>query len=57
MKAIGSVAKLAGITRIVAKGTWQGYEDTERHPLQVYARAPGRRTTIVDNQTAAPPNR
>jgi outer membrane lipoprotein-sorting protein len=48
-KAIGGAAKLSGITSLVAKGTWQGYEDTEQHPLDIYAKAPDQRTTIVEN--------
>jgi hypothetical protein len=51
-KAIGGADKLAGITSFIAKGTWQGYEDTEQHPLQIYAKAPSQRTTIVDNRGA-----
>jgi outer membrane lipoprotein-sorting protein len=51
-KAIGGADKLTGITSFMAKGTWQGYEDTEQHPLQIYAKAPNQRTTIVDNRGA-----
>jgi len=55
-KAIGGADKLAGITSFMAKGTWQGYEDTEQHPLQIYAKAPNQRTTIVDNRGALTTN-
>jgi photosynthetic reaction center cytochrome c subunit len=48
-KAIGGAAKVAGINSVVAKGTWQGYEDTEQHSLQIYAKAPDQRMTVVDN--------
>jgi outer membrane lipoprotein-sorting protein len=48
-KAVGGAAKLSAVASVVAKGTWQGYEDTEQHPLQIYAKAPDQRTTIVDN--------
>ena len=51
-KAIGGGEKLAGISSFVAKGTWQGYEDTEQHPLLIYAKAPNQHTTIVDNRGA-----
>jgi Photosynthetic reaction centre cytochrome C subunit len=51
-KAIGGADKIAGITSFTAKGTWQGYEDTEQHPLQIYAKTPNQRTTIVDNRGA-----
>ncbi len=48
-KAVGGLEKLAGVASFIAKGTWQGYEDTEQHPLQIYAKAPAQRTTIVEN--------
>jgi len=48
-KAIGGSAKLSPINTIVAKGTWQGYEDTEQHPLQIFAKAPNQMTSIVEN--------
>jgi outer membrane lipoprotein-sorting protein len=55
-KAIGGAAKLQPITSMVAKGTWQGYEDTEQHDLQIYAKAPNQRTWIVNNHGALTTN-
>jgi outer membrane lipoprotein-sorting protein len=55
-KAIGGEDKLSNITSIVAKGTWQGYEDTEQHPLEIYAKAPNQRTNVVDNRGALTTN-
>ena len=55
-KAIGGLDKVSAITSIVAKGTWQGYEDTEQHDLQIYAKAPAQRTTIVENHGALTTN-
>lgn len=55
-KAIGGADRLAGVTSFVAKGTWQGYDDTEQHPLQIYAKAPDQRTTFVDNRGALTTN-
>lgn len=55
-KAVGGAEKLASITSIVAKGSWQGYEDTEQHALQLYAKAPDQRTTIVENHGALTTN-
>ena len=47
IRALGGAARLAGVTSVVAKGTYKGYDDTEKFPLEVFARAPGQRTTIV----------
>jgi photosynthetic reaction center cytochrome c subunit len=47
IQAIGSAQRLAGITSFVAKGTHQAYADTEKHPVDIYAKAPNQRTTIV----------
>jgi len=55
-KAIGGEAKLQTITSYVAKGTWQGYEDTEQHDLQIYAKAPDQRAWIVNNHGALTTN-
>jgi photosynthetic reaction center cytochrome c subunit len=55
-KAIGGTDKLAGINSFIARGTWQGYDDTEQHSLQIYAKAPNQRTTIVDNRGALTTN-
>jgi len=55
-KAIGGEDKLSNITSIVAKGTWQGYDDTEQHPLEIYAKAPNQRTSVVDNRGALTTN-
>jgi photosynthetic reaction center cytochrome c subunit len=55
-KAVGGMQKLAAVNSFVGKGTWQGYEDTEQHPLQIYAKAPNQRTTIVDNRGALTTN-
>jgi outer membrane lipoprotein-sorting protein len=55
-KAIGGAAKLQPINSMVAKGTWQGYEDTEQHDLQIYFKAPNQRTWIVNNHGALTTN-
>jgi len=46
LQALGGVQKLANIKSIVGKGTYQGYGD-EKHPVDVFAKAPDQRTTIV----------
>ena len=45
--AIGGSTRVAALTGYVAKGTYQGFDDVEKHPVEIYASAPGRRTTIV----------
>lgn len=55
-KALGGLDKLVSVTSFTAKGTWQGYEDTEQHPLEIYAKAPDQRTTIVNNRGALTTN-
>ena len=47
--AIGGAARVAGLTSLTAKGMYSGYE-TEHvpYPVEVFAQAPDRRTTIVD---------
>ena len=48
IQAIGGAQKLAGLTSFVAKGTSIGYGlDQEKRPLEIYAKAPAQRTTIV----------
>jgi len=47
LQAIGGAERLAGVTSFVATGTYQGYDDYEKSPLEVYARAPGQRATVV----------
>jgi hypothetical protein len=47
IQAIGGAQRLATITSFVAKGTYQAYDDSEMHPAEVYAKAPGQRTTVM----------
>src|SRR6266849_3442736 len=48
IQALGGAQRLANLTSFVAKGTYQGYDtDLEAVPLDVFAKAPGQRTTIV----------
>ena len=58
LEALGGPQRLANLTSIVASGTMLGYGlDAEKQPLEIYAKAPGQRTTIIhspegDNITA-----
>jgi hypothetical protein len=47
IQAIGGAQRLASVTSFAAKGVYQGFDDYEKHALEVYASAPGQRTTIV----------
>ena len=48
IQAIGGPDRLAKLASFIAKGTYQGYDtDNEKVPIEIYAKAPGQRTTIV----------
>jgi photosynthetic reaction center cytochrome c subunit len=43
LTAIGGATRVAALTSYTARGTYQGWDDQEANPLQVYARAPNQR--------------
>jgi hypothetical protein len=45
--AIGGPQRIGALTSFVARGTYLGFDDAQKHPLEVYASASGQRTTIV----------
>jgi len=48
LEAVGGAARAAAITSLTATGTSTGYgPDSEKRPLQLVARAPNQRTTVV----------
>jgi photosynthetic reaction center cytochrome c subunit len=47
VQAVGGAEQLARLTSLVARGTYQGYDDTDKSALEIFARAPDQRTTIV----------
>ena len=47
VQAVGGARRLAGLTSFVAKGTYQEIGAPETNPVEVYAQAPARLTTIV----------
>ncbi len=47
LAAIGGTQRIAAITSIVGKGTYIGFDDADKVPLELYARGPGLRTTVV----------
>jgi photosynthetic reaction center cytochrome c subunit len=47
LQALGGAQRLANLTSFVARGTYQGFDDPEKRPLEVYAKAPDECTVIV----------
>ena len=47
LAAIGGAQRVAALTSVVAKGTYIGFDDADKAPMELFARAPGHRTTIV----------
>jgi hypothetical protein len=48
IQALGGRERLAALTSFAAKGTYEGFDtDLEKVPVEVFAKAPGRRTAIV----------
>ena len=47
VQALGGTRQLASLTSFVARGTYQGYDDPEKRPLEIYAKAPDERTVLV----------
>ena len=47
IQAVGGAQRLAGLTSYVAKGASTGYGPEGTRPIEIIARAPGQRTTII----------
>jgi hypothetical protein len=47
IQAVGGPDRLAKLTSLVATGTYKGFDDADKNPLELFARSPGQRTTIV----------
>ncbi len=45
--AAGGAQRLAALTSFTAKGTYMGFDDADKSPMEVFARASGERSTIV----------
>lgn len=50
IRAVGGAARLASVTSVVAQGTYTGFDDFEKYPLDIFAVAPNQRTTILHTQ-------
>jgi len=47
LRALGGAERLAGVTSVAATGTYEAYTDRVKHPVEVFAAAPGQHATIV----------
>jgi hypothetical protein len=47
VQTIGGAQRVAALTSYVATGVYLGFDDYQKYPVEVYAQAPGRRTTIM----------
>jgi photosynthetic reaction center cytochrome c subunit len=47
IQAIGGTQRVAALTSYVASGMYTGFDDYQKYPVEVYAQAPGWRTTIM----------
>jgi photosynthetic reaction center cytochrome c subunit len=47
IQALGGAQRVAGMTSFVAKGTYQGYAELEKSPIELIAKSPEQRTTII----------
>src|ERR1700722_4301990 len=51
IQAVGGTQRVASLTSFVGKGTYSGYDsDFEKVPVEVFAKAPGMRATVVHGQ-------
>src|SRR5207253_10272508 len=47
LQALGGAQRVAGISSFVAKGTYQGYAEVDKSPIDIIAKAPAQRATII----------
>jgi photosynthetic reaction center cytochrome c subunit len=47
VQALGGAERLANLTSLVARGTYLGFDDAEKSAVEIFARAPGLRTTVI----------
>ena len=47
IQATGGTARLSNLTSVAAKGTYLGFDDQEKSALELFAKAPGLRATVV----------
>ena len=47
IQAVGGAERLTSITSLVARGMYQGFDDVDKSAVEIFARAPGQRSTII----------
>jgi outer membrane lipoprotein-sorting protein len=47
IQALGGAQRLNAITSFVAKGSYQGYAEVDKSPIEIMAKAPGQRVTVI----------
>jgi hypothetical protein len=47
IQALGGADRLSRVTSFVAKGFYLGFDDADKSAMDIFARAPGQRTTVV----------
>ncbi len=47
IQALGGAQRLAKLTSFVAKGTYMGFGETDKTPLEIFAKSPDQRTMVV----------
>jgi hypothetical protein len=47
LQAVGGADKLSAITSLTARGTYRGFDDQDKSAVEIFASAPGQRTTVV----------
>lgn len=52
IQALGGARKLAGFTSFAAKGSYQGYDDPEKSPVEIYAEAPSKFSQFVRSSSS-----
>src|SRR5690242_17751996 len=47
IQALGGAQRLAAVSSFTAKGSYQGYAEVDKSPIDIIAKAPGQRVTII----------
>jgi hypothetical protein len=51
LQALGGAERVASLTSLTAKGTYLGFDDAEKSATEIFAKAPGQRTTIIHSRS------
>jgi hypothetical protein len=51
LQAVGGAQRLAALTSLAAKGTYQGFDEFEKSPMEIVAKAPSQRNTIIHGRS------